>query len=247
MQRNFFKNPAQFRSSLLTAKSAIALVGGVEEEHVTTIQRMRIVTFRDKDGVPDPVRSIHLECVGVIIHLLGDAPGSGDGYFTRVALRCESEKRIRKPILWLLSTPSFWNGMCKAVADRWFEQDGTPKFSGEVGMYKWEVDGTMTSVCSSREQLLKMPEPWSSMMHLKFIPQDFDPKDGTSSVRGLPMAEGSSSSSTDASGSPCRKKKKTMSRKVTENAIADANIRMCPNHFFLSMIKGVMHLPTLDL
>ena len=146
MQRNFFKNPAQFRSSLLTAKAAIALIGGVEEEHVTTIQRMRIVTFRDKDGVPDPVRSIHLECFGVIIHLLGDAPGSGDGYFTRVALRCESEKSIRKPILWLLSTPSFWNGMCKAVADRWFEQDGTPKFSGEVGMYSWEVDGTMTSV-----------------------------------------------------------------------------------------------------
>ena len=160
LQRNFFKNPEQFRSPFFKspAKAAIALIGGVTEEHVTKIQRMRIVTFRDKDGVPDPTRSIHLECVGVIMEMLGDAPGSGDGYFTRVALRCEAEKNIRKPVLWLLSTPSFWNGMCKAVADRWFEQDGTPKFSGEVGMYSWD-DGTMTSVCKSRENLLEMPEP----------------------------------------------------------------------------------------
>ena len=84
-------------------------------------------------------------------------------------------------------------------------------------------------------------------MHLKFIRQYFDPTDGTSSVRGLPMDEGSSASSTNASGSPCRKKKKTKPRKITENEIADVNIRMCPNHFFLSMIKGVMHLPTIDL
>ena len=54
LQRNFFNNPEQFRSSPRTAKSAIALIGGVTEEHVTKIQRMRIVTFRDKDGVPDP-------------------------------------------------------------------------------------------------------------------------------------------------------------------------------------------------